>query len=418
MLPTCREVGAPVTAEVWGEGDDEIVYAQGRVPERTYVSKGFVIDREPSSDYGQPARFVHKVFDTEAESIAELDGTQWVISETPAGRYQVKLLVTREAGHVKELWIQRVPASGAAGKVTVQLNLRRPEVTRLVELIRNLDYIPIEGEQSVRVDDALVRDLFANPSSLTSIYRKDPQRFRRLISDDESGGDVIAVSHRRRQVEELDEHFNAEVGATATRKPEAVWQRLFENNPWILGVPLTGQLLTSWDDQRLEQVVAGRSVTGVGKRADALLRTSGRIKSMVFAEIKTHRTKLLATTEYRSGCWPPSDELSGGVAQVHGTVHRAVTQIGERLQDVDEDGFDVAGEFTYMLRPRSFLIIGHLDQLRGPDGGHHRDHIRSFELYRRQMHEPEIVTFDELLARAEWHVTTASDEIDQVDTTP
>jgi hypothetical protein len=71
-----------------------------------------------------------------------------------------------------------------------------------------------------------------------------------------------------------------------------------------------------------------------------------------------------------------------------------------------------------MLRPRSFLIIGHLDQLRGPGGGHHRDHVRSFELYRRQMHEPEIVTFDELLARAEWHVTTASDEIGQVDTTP
>jgi hypothetical protein len=30
-------------------------------------------------------------------------------------------------------------------------------------------------------------------------------------------------------------------------------------------------------------------------------------------------------------------------------------------------------------------------------GGHHRDRIRSFELYRRQLQDPEIVTFDELL---------------------
>lgn len=170
-------------------------------------------------------------------------------------------------------------------------------------------------------------------------------------------------------------------------------------------------MLTSWSDQKLEQVVAGASVVSVGKRADALLRTSGRIKSMVFAEIKTHRTTLLSASEYRSGCWPPSEELAGGVAQVQGTVHRAVNEIGERLEDVDPDGSDVPGGFTYLLKPLAFLVIGSLDQLVGPDGGHHRDRIRSFELYRRQLHEPEVVTFDGLLARAEWHVTMAEGDV-------
>jgi hypothetical protein len=131
---------------------------------------------------------------------------------------------------------------------------------------------------------------------------------------------------------------------------------------------------------------------------------------MVFAEIKTHRAALLASKEYRPGCWAPSTELSGGVAQVQGTVHRAVTEIGERLQDTAADGSDLPGEFTYMLRPRAFLVIGNLEQLRGTAGGDNRDRVRSFELYRRQLHEPEIVTFDELLARAEWHVTTAGNE--------
>jgi hypothetical protein len=184
----------------------------------------------------------------------------------------------------------------------------------------------------------------------------------------------------------------------------------FEDNPWILGVPLTGQLLTSWNNQKLEQVVAGSSIAGVGKRADALLRTSGRIKSMVFAEFKNHRTPLLVDKFYRSGCWPPSGELSGGVAQVQGTVHRAVTEIGDRLQAVADDGSDIPGQYTYMLQPRAFLVIGHLDQLRGKAGGDHHDRVRSFELYRRQLHEPEIVTFDELLARAEWHITAAEND--------
>ncbi|RWA16593.1 Shedu anti-phage system protein SduA domain-containing protein [Mycolicibacterium brumae] len=62
------------------------------------------------------------------------------------------------------------------------------------------------------------------------------------------------------------------------------------------------------------------------------------------------------------------------------------------------------GEYTYVVRPRSFLIVGSLDQLRGP-GGIQKEKYESFELYRRNLYEPEIVTFDELLARAEWQCT-------------
>lgn len=45
-------------------------------------------------------------------------------------------------------------------------------------------------------------------------------------------------------------------------------------------------------------------------------------------------------------------------------------------------------------------------ELRGTVGVHAAKY-QSFELYRRNLYEPEIVTFDELLARAEWHVELA-----------
>lgn len=60
---------------------------------------------------------------------------------------------------------------------------------------------------------------------------------------------------------------------------EAVWQRFFEENPWILGIGLGSQLLTSWSEDRLEQFVKGHSIAGFGKRADALLQTSGLVRS-------------------------------------------------------------------------------------------------------------------------------------------
>jgi hypothetical protein len=387
----------------------ETEYAQGRLPDRTYASRSFKIPWPTSQDFGQPARFVTKVFDADEETKAEPHGTEWIISETPAGRYQVKLLVAREAGRVKQLWIERVPSS-TSGQIKVLLNLREPNVTRLIDLLSNLNRIPVDGPDTVRVDDSLIKELFANPQSLVTVYHKDPERFRRLISDDESARDVVAAEYRRSQVRyfrrllEDDDYFAFEVDRLDRGSgPEAVWQNFFESNPWIFGLNLAGQLLTSWSDRRLEQIVAGRSISGPGKRADALLRTSGRIRSMVFAEIKTHQAPLLGR-EYRPGCWSPSDHLSGGVAQSQGTVHLAVRDIGDRLADLATDGSDLPGSFTYMIRPRSYLVIGTLSELVGEAGGDHRDKIRSFELFRRNLYEPEVITFDELLARAEWYV--------------
>ncbi|MFE6859007.1 Shedu immune nuclease family protein [Nocardia sp. NPDC057668] len=272
------------------------------------------------------------------------------------------------------------------------------------------------------MDVVFPSDITVDLHSLTAAYNKNPELFRELIGNDEAADDVVAMARRRNQVArfkrllEDDEYFAEEAKEVPKESPEAVWQRFFEENPWIFGVSLSGQLLTKWSDEKLEQVVVGSSISGVGKRADALMRTSGRIKSMVFAEIKTHRTPLLKDKPYRSGCWAPSAELSGAVAQVQGTIHRTVDKIGRRLQQQASDGSDIPGDYTYLLRPRSYLIAGNLNGLHGEAGGVHEDKFKSFELFRRHLTEPEVLTFDELLARAEWIVeSTPIDLIPEVD---
>jgi Domain of unknown function (DUF4263) len=187
--------------------------------------------------------------------------------------------------------------------------------------------------------------------------------------------------------------------------PEKAWQELLEANPWVLGIGLGGQLLTSWEKGRLEQTVVGRSIKGVGKRSDALLRTAGIIRSLAFAEIKHHQTRLLGE-EYRSGCWSPSKEVAGAVVQVQQTVHLASRELGDYIQDQADDG-ELLGTGTFLLQPRSYVIVGSLDQLTGDSGGPIPDKVRSFELFRRNLHEPEVITFDELVARAEWHIEAA-----------
>jgi hypothetical protein len=391
--------------------DQEVLWARGRLPDRTYVHRTFTLQLPASRDHGCPARYIVKVFDEPAASdpgTEDLQREEWIVQTTPAGRRQIKLQVARSAGQVRELTIHRVPAVGDGTQLEHLLTLDRDGATRLVELIHALEHIPVEGgERTVRVDDQLLRDILAAPSAMSALYERDPEAFRRLITEDSSAEDVVAVAHRRVQVQRFRDllahpdvfaHEQQQCGGSM----EKVWQRFLEENPWILGIGLTGQLLTSWSNERLEQIVAGFSIAGPGKRTDALMRTSGRIRSMVFAEIKHHETDLLATSEYRSGCWAPSAELTGAVTQIHQTVHMATQQIGQRLADLDDDGVET-GELTHLLRPRSFLIVGNLDQLRSPHGIQPQK-FQSFELYRRNLYEPEIVTFDELLARAEWHV--------------
>ena len=402
----------------WNPGAPEdlgLTAAQGRLAGRTYATGGFSINQPQSRDFGQPARFVYKVFDVEDSTELSREGEEWVVSQSAGGRVQIKLLIAREAGAVKELWVQKVPAPGSPGKVRDVLNLKRADAEVLIELLRTLDLIPVQGAVPVRVDDALVRDLFANPASLVEVYKRDPDRFRELITDDVAAQDVVAIAHRRQQVDRFRKllndpaYFRTEEEALPGRGTEHVWQNFFEQNPWILGVTLSGQLFTSWNPDRLRQAVTGRSVHGVGKEADALLRTAGRVRAIVFAEFKNHTAELLSKDSYRSGCWAPSEDLSGGVAQAQGTVHRAVLEIGDRLADTTEDGSDIPGRFSYLIRPRSYLIIGRLNELIGSAGGDHQDRIRSFELYRRHLQEPEVITYDELLARAEWFVGPGAD---------
>ena len=173
----------------------EVTYAEGRYTTRTYASRSFTM--QFGRDQGKPARYVHRVFD---EVVTEDDEWEWtndVVFTTPGGRKQLELQVAREAGTVRKLRIQKVPTSGDMTRLEPVLELDRDQATRLIDMLRALDSIPIEGESTVVVDDQLLRDVFADPAAIASVYANDPERFRALIESDADASDVVALQHRR-----------------------------------------------------------------------------------------------------------------------------------------------------------------------------------------------------------------------------
>ena len=131
------------------------------------------------------------------------------------------------------------------------------------------------------------------------------------------------------------------------------------------------------------------------------MKTQALVSSLCYVEIKHHKTELLDKRgPYRSGAWAPSTELSGAVAQVQATVAEAAKTYQDKLRPSDNEG-NPTGEVIFNFKPKSVVVIGRMDEFI-TQSGLNEQKIRSFELYRGNIHSPEIITFDELYHRAKF----------------
>lgn len=224
--------------------------------------------------------------------------------------------------------------------------------------------------------------------------------------------DVLLMSNRKAKLEIFEKLLNDEWYFQRQREclgvsgknvgPEAVWQQFFEANTWIFGYGLKLVACSPLDDQKLERITTGANIfAGAGKRSDAVMRSKGYIGSLLFCEIKTHDTPLLAPRAYREpDVYRVSDELSGGISQVQKTVDKALRQIsGDLLKAFNLPDGTPTGIQVSTVRPRQALVVGNLNQF-SVNGGINAEKTASFELYRNSMQDVEVLTFDELYERA------------------
>ncbi|MCE7733060.1 Shedu immune nuclease family protein [Vibrio campbellii] len=220
-----------------------------------------------------------------------------------------------------------------------------------------------------------------------------------LLGGELKKDEIIEMSYRTEQLKIFEKMLkSSDVDDKVTERD---WQQFFERNQWIFGLGLNYIFNSSLEGEKLEKTVSGASVSGSGKRVDALLRTTGIIQSLSFGEIKTHRTKVLKNVNepYRSDSWAISDEFAGAIAQVQRTVQNSLMNISEQLTIFDKDGYRKQDPI-YLYKPKAFLVIGSLAEFKNCEGSINESKFSSFELFRRSVSDIEIITFDELYSRA------------------
>jgi hypothetical protein len=264
------------------------------------------------------------------------------------------------------------------------------QIHQFLSIIANVD---LSHAQKARLSlDNL--DLGALASLLNST--QGPRLIQELANSPDLHHDIYAVAAKREALQRFKSML-------APGQSEPDWQSFFEANRWIFGHGLNYVFLDKVG-QKLEARTTGNSYDQSGKTVDALMRTRAEISQYVLIEIKKADTPLLRPGKaYRSGCYGVSDELSNAVTQIQKAVFEfSRTRFRERTKDTH--GNDLSEE-VYAIEPRSFLVIGNLSELRG-----NNDKVTCFELYRRNVKAPEILTFDELFHRAKFIVANLAQE--------
>lgn len=383
---------------------EEEIFHNSR-PDKTYASKAF-------KDYsGQNLRIANKVIDGgpgyEFATVKE----ELVLRQTEGGRFQIKASFLENDRSFRTVTIQKFTSKGNAKE---HFSFGPHEVSALLKFMTNIKRVHFPDDDSLNIRDNDLEELLIQPEQLRRIAADNQALLAAIARNEITSEDVVALAFRKKQLgifERLlsDESYFDQCVAQNGKGPEGLWQRFLERNRWILGYSLGLVNFGPLDERKLEQSVRGHDLSGPGKRVDALLRSRAILSTAAFVELKHHRTELVAPNQYRSGIWAPSKELSGAVSQVQGTVAAALECWGASLQLTDHHG-DPTGETIHTIEPRSFVICGRLDEFKSEHGVNERK-FGCFERFRRNLHRPEIITFDELYERAFLIVSAASDVV-------
>ncbi|WP_343710936.1 Shedu immune nuclease family protein [Kosakonia radicincitans] len=277
----------------------------------------------------------------------------------------------------------------AAPRFTCQL-----EIDHLRSLYQHLSQYSVIRERTsvtgnfveVHNNQQEIMQLLEHAESTSLIMALQHVINNRLTNDDINTilGRKDALCEYQRMFDSTDGHIEPE------------WQSFFENNEWIFGYGLRYKYLSIL--QR-EAHISHTDLNGSNDVITDFLISDSRFTKIV--ELKTPQTSLFVNRQNRADSWRLSNDLTDAVSQI--LAQKANWEIESQRDNYTVEG-DIINEKTY--DPECILIIGTLKDISGTE----REKIikrKTFELYRRNLKNIDIICYDELLERAKFIVRSA-----------
>lgn len=373
---------------------DEIEHARNRTPHKLYVSKNF-------SFSGKDIVYRYAWKKLEASTLKEIIkiGNEIVLHETGTGIHQIKARFIEDDRFITHLHIQRWNTR-SGNPIGEQVVLYGDQITRLIDFLNSIRLLEFPGPAKFNPNEADLRLVSMTDAAAIKLLEDRPKLVAEFARNRITTEDVVALAYRREQLGEFSQMLDR--GESIS---EDDWQKFFERNQWIFGYGLSYIFTTGLDGRSLQQTIRGSSFVAPGKIPDGIMKSRAAISSLCLVEIKKSCTELLKGSQYRSGVWAPSSELSGAVAQCQDSLRVVADEIDKHHRFKDDHG-NPTGEEMMSVYPKSFLVAGSLKQFQ-TENGINVGRYQAFEGFRRNIRQPEIITFDELYERARFIVVHA-----------
>lgn len=404
----------------------EIEYFRMRSPSRIYVSKSFPYLKFRSI-FTNEKRFVKKVFKKETiNEFAEVKG-ELVLRESNLfdKKYQISAVVySIKETNLLEFTLQKFIEEDDEKTIPVKdtsFSFSQEEFTALLKFLSDLKFLDFSNKERFIVEEGTL----PNRKIVLNLTKPDPSKIlvdkeladlvEKLSDLDEekrfsvletlrdsvlTKEDLNILSGRKEGLRIFKEYLSQQSEITETQ-----WQIFFKQNSWIFGYGLDYRFLSI-----LQREASVSSVDLDGKnqvKSDYLLADSN---FTVLVELKRPDTPLFEKDKNRSESWRLSKDLTYAVSQI--LAQKAEWEIKSQTQQFDENGDSIEQE---TFDPKTILIVGHKEQF---SGSTKTDLIKrkTFELFRRNSRNIEILTYDEVFERANFIVSDGTENFESQST--
>jgi hypothetical protein len=291
------------------------------------------------------------------------------------------------------------------GKETQRIKLSKFNLNQLKSFLSFLSQINLKGltERRLKLFDESELDEITIKTIKTLLAKKGgADVIEQLIKEGIiTSKDIVNTGFRKRGLlifeklireQEYWKTYASENGQSISSE-EKVWQYFFNKNQWIFGYGLDYRFKGVLQKEFHASDTEADGSNGV--ISDFLL---GDKRFTTFVEIKKPSTPLFGNSKNRSGSWCLSSELIDGVSQI--LEQKASGQIKFSMGKLHDDTGKLITQHAH--DSKVVLIIGDWQRMAFDNDLQKEIKEKTFELFRRDSRNIEMITFDELFDRAKY----------------
>lgn len=374
--------------------DGEIHYYKLREksgPDTIFVSK-LAVHHDKFNGETKSWREIRKVFgEDESNEIVRVKG-EFILRSSPSGRDQIKVIVHENDNNRIGFVLQKFRGDTGNPSKETNFSFYDNEFQELLEFLNLVRFIDLSDTNNFKLSLSTLREKVL-------VNKEDKELLDSLshLQGDNRMNFLEKMRESSLTKQDLDILTGRKAGLALFRQKlygdkdwnEAQWQNFFSENTWIFGYGLDYRFLSI-----LQKEAAVSNVDIDGKNtvnSDFLL---GSTDFTVLVELKRPDTLLFENGKNRSHSWRLSQYLVHAVSQI--LAQKAAWEIKSSQTNYDENGDFITQRTS---DPKAILIIGRKDEIEGNP----RDFEikqKTFEVYRRDSRNVEILTYDELYERA------------------